>query len=284
MKRLVHFAVFLAFILSASLLYAEETLKIGVAAMISPKETVKYYREIVEYISKKIGKPVEMVQRETYDEMDALLEKGEVKIAFICSGPYVRNREKFGVELLVAPQSYGKPFYHAYIIVHKDSPVNSLAELKGKSFAFTDPKSNTGKLVPTYMIAKKFNTTPEQFFSKIIYTKSHDKSIEAVAKKVVDGASVDSLIYDYAAKKNPVYTGLTKIIEKSPPYGIPPVVVTKDFDPGLREKIKEAFLNMHNDPEGRRILDGIMVDKFIIPKDSDYNSVREMENWLKKQK
>jgi hypothetical protein len=41
---------------------------------------------------------------------------------------------------------------------------------------------------------------------------------------------------------------------------------------------------MHNDPEGRRILDGIMVDKFIIPKDSDYNSVREMENWLKKQK
>lgn len=284
MRRLVHFAVFLVFILSASLLYADETLKIGVAAMISPKETVKYYREIVEYIGKKIGKPVEMVQRETYDEMDALLEKGEVKIAFICSGPYVRNREKFGVELLVAPQSYGKPFYHAYIIVHKDSPVNSLAELKGKSFAFTDPKSNTGKLVPTYMIVKKFNATPEQFFSNIIYTKSHDKSIEAVAKKVVDGASVDSLIYDYAAKKNPVYTSLTKIIEKSPPYGIPPVVVTKDFDPRLREKIKEAFLNMHNDPEGRRILDGIMVDKFIIPKDSDYNSVREMENWLKKQK
>lgn len=284
MRRLVYLILFITFILPTSLLYAEETLKIGVAAMISPKETVKYYREIVEYIGKKIGKPVEMVQRETYDEMDNLLEKGEVKIAFICSGPYVRDREKFGVELLVAPESYGKPFYHAYIIVHKDSPVNSLAELKGKSFAFTDPKSNTGKLVPTYMIAKKFNTTPEQFFSKIIYTKSHDKSIEAVAKKVVDGASVDSLIYDYAAKKNPVYTSLTKIIEKSPPYGIPPVVVTKDFAPELKEKIKEAFLNMHNDPEGRRILDGIMVDKFIIPKDSDYNSVREMENWLKKQK
>lgn len=284
MRRLVNFMVFFIIILSSSLLYAEETLKIGVAAMISPKETVKYYREMVEYIGKKIGKPVEMVQRETYDEMDALLEKGDVKIAFICAGPYVRDREKFEVELLAAPQSYGKPFYHAYIIVHKDSPINSLAELKGKSFAFTDPKSNTGKLVPTYMIAKKFNATPEQFFSNIIYTKSHDKSIEAVAKKVVDGASVDSLIYDYAAKKSPVYTSLTKIIEKSPPYGIPPVVVTKDFDLKLREKIKEAFLNMHNDPEGRRILDGIMVDKFIIPKDSDYNSVREMERWLKKQK
>lgn len=290
MRRLVYFAVFITFIISASLLiaspilYGEDTLKIGVAAIISPKETIKYYREIVEYIGKKIGRPVEMVQRETYDEMDALLEKGEVKIAFICSGPYVRNREKFGVELLVALQPYGKPFYYAYIIVHRDSPINSLAELKGKSFAFTDSKSNTGKLVPTYMIAKKFNTTPEQFFSSIIYTKTHDKSIEAVAKKVVDGASVHSLIYDYAAKKNSVYTSLTKVIEKSPPYGIPPVVVTKDFDPKLKEKVKEILLNMHNDPEGKRILDSIMVDKFIIPKDSDYNSIREMERWLRKQK
>lgn len=271
------------FILIAINVYAGETLKIGVAAMISPKETVKYYKELVDYIGKKINIPVEMVQRESYDEMDTLLERGEVKVAFICSGPYVRDREKFGVELLVAPQSYGKPFYHAYIIVHKDSPLNSIDDLKGKSFAFTDPKSNTGKLVPTYMVAKKFNTTPEKFFSNIIYTRSHDKSIESVAKKIVDGASVDSLIYDYIAKKNPVYTSLTKIIEKSPPYGIPPVVITRAFDPNLREKIKGAFLNMHNDPMGKRILEGIMVDKFIIPKDSDYDSVREMEMWLKKQ-
>lgn len=275
--------LFLSFVFPISI-YAQQPLKIGVAAMISPKETVKFYKEIVDYIGKKMEIPVEMVQKESYDEMDKLLERGEVNIAFICSGPYVKNKEKFGVELLVAPQSYGKPFYHAYIIVHKDSPIKSLTDLKGKSFAFTDPKSNTGKLVPTYMIAKNFNKTPEQFFSKITYTKSHDKSIEAVAKKIVDGASVDSLIYDYAAKKNPVYTSLTKIIEKSPPYGIPPVVVTKNFDPNLKEKIKQTFLNMHKDPEGKKILDGIMVDKFIVPKDSDYNSVREMEKWIKKLK
>lgn len=277
------FYLFLSFVFPISI-YAQQPLKIGVAAMISPKETVKFYKEIVDYIGKKMEIPVEMVQKESYDEMDKLLEKGEVSIAFICSGPYVKNKDKFGVELLVAPQSYGKPFYHAYIIVHKDSPVKSLTDLKGKSFAFTDPKSNTGKLVPTYMIAKNFNKIPEQFFSKITYTKSHDKSIEAVAKKIVDGASVDSLIYDYAAKKNPVYTSLTKIIEKSPPYGIPPVVVTKNFDPNLKEKIKQTFLNMHKDPEGKKILDGIMVDKFIVPKDSDYNSVREMEKWIKKLK
>ena len=263
---------------------ADEPIKIGVAAMISPKETVKFYKQMIDYVGSKLGKPVEMIQKENYDEMDNMLERKDLSIAFVCSGPYVKDRTKFGAELLVAPQSYGQPFYHAYIIVHKDSPIEDMAGLKGRKFAFTDPKSNTGKLVPTYMVAKEFNKTPEQFFSEVIYTRSHDKSVESVAKKIVDGASIDSLIYDYAAKKNPVYTSGTKIIRKSPPYGIPPVIVRKDIDPVLREKIKNIFLNMHNDPEGKAVLDGIMVDKFIVPKDADYNTVREMADWVAKMK
>lgn len=266
-------------IISVINVYAD-TLKIGVAAMISPKETKNYYTDMINYVGERIGKKVEIIQRENYSEMDSLLEKGDVDVAFICAGPYVKDHNKFGVELLVAPQSYGKPFYHAYIIVPADSGASKLADLKGKRFAFTDPKSNTGRLVPTFMIAKQFNTTPEKFFSQVIYTKSHDRSIEAVAKKLVDGASVDSLIYDYAVKKNPVYTSHTKIIEKSPPYGIPPVVVTKKIDKNIKEKLKKAFLDMHKDPKGRAILDGIMVDRFVIPRDSDYDSVREMEKFI----
>ncbi|MBI5846924.1 MAG: phosphate/phosphite/phosphonate ABC transporter substrate-binding protein [Nitrospirae bacterium] len=279
-QRVMAVLIFTAVLTLSVSAYAEDVIRIGVAAMISPRETAKYYTDMVMYVGQKIGKKVEIVQKENYAEMDNLLEKREVNVAFLCAGPYVNNHEKFGAELLVAPQSYGKPFYHAYIIAHKDSPIKSLDGLKGKKFAFTDPKSNTGKLVPTYMVAKKFNETPETFFSSIIYSKSHDKSVEMVAKKLADGASIDSLIYDYAVKKNPTYTQLTKIIEKSPPYGIPPVVVNRGLESKLREALKNAFLNMHNDPKGKAILAGIMVDKFIVPKDSDYNSVREMEKFL----
>ncbi len=268
----------------ASAAVAAEPVKIGVAAMISPKETVRYYKQLIDYVGVKLGSPVEMVQKESYDEMDGMLERGDVQVAFLCSGPYVKDHAKFGAELLVAPQSYGKPFYNAYIIVHKDSPIKDLAGLRGKKFAFTDPKSNTGKIVPTYMIGKEFGATPEKFFSEVLYTKSHDRSVEAVAKKMADGASIDSLIYDYAAKKNPAYTSQTKIIRKSPSYGIPPLVVKKGMDPVLKEKLRTILLNMHKDAEGKAILDGIMVDKFIVPKDSDYNSVREMDSWLAKMK
>lgn len=282
-KRLLCISASLIFLNAASAL-AAGPVKIGVAAMISPKETLKYYKQMVDYVGKKLRQPVQMLREENYDKTDKLLESGEISIAFLCSGPYVKDHDKFGVELLVAPQSGGQPFYHAYIIVPKDSPITDLAGLKGKKFAFTDPKSNTGKIVPAYMISKEFNTTPEKFFGKVTYTITHDKAVEAVAGKLVDGASVDSLIYDYAAKKNPKFTSRTKVIRKSPKYGIPPVVVRKDIDPVLKSRIKHIFLNMHKDPEGKAILDGIMVDKFIVPRDSDYDSVREMMDWLERKK
>ena len=87
---------------------------------------------------------------------------------------------------------------------------------------------------------------------------------------------------DYLAKKAPEKTKGSKIIAKSAPYGIPPVIVNPKIDAKLKEAVKQIFLGMAADPKGKAILDGIMVDKFIIPKDRDYDSVRDMEAWLKK--
>jgi phosphonate transport system substrate-binding protein len=281
MRKLVKMVLFAVGVLSSTTAFAAEPpVKIGLAAMISPKETVRYYKEMLDYVGEKLGRPVEMVQKPNYDAMDAALETGELGFAFVCSGPYVKDKAKFKAELLVAPQSYGAPVYYSYILVPLDSPAKSFADLAGKKFAFTDPKSNTGKIVPTYMVGKRFSKTPEAFFGNVSFTYSHDKSIEAVAKKVVDGSAVDSLIYDYLAAKSPTYTKLTRILEKSPPYGIPPVIVTPGADPKLKEKVKDIFLKMHEDKKGKEILAGIMVDKFVVPKDKDYDSVREMDVWL----
>jgi ABC-type phosphate/phosphonate transport system substrate-binding protein len=117
--------------------------------MITPVDTVEYYQDIIDYISEKVGQPVEMEYRKTYDERDRLLENGSVDAAFICGAPYVDDKKQFGAELPVAPQVDGSPFYRSFIIVHRDSDIQSFDDLKGRSFAFTDPKSNSGKLYPT---------------------------------------------------------------------------------------------------------------------------------------
>ena len=274
---LVSLASFLPLLFSQNAFaLSSNVVKIGVASMITPVDAVKYYQDIIDYIGEQIKQPVQMVNRRTYDEMDALLEKGEVKIAFICSAPYVKNRQQFGVELLVAPTVNGRPLYHSYIIVHNDSPMKTFPELKGRAFAFTDPKSNTGKLYPTYLL-KGMGFTPEKFFNRFLYSYSHNKSVEMVAKKIVDGAAVESLVYEHMLKTGSPYARQARIIKRSPPYGIPPVVVTRDIEPALRKKIKDAFLNMHKIAKGKAIIDAMMIDGFVEVPDANYDSIREME-------
>ena len=261
----------------------EKPLRIAVGGMITPKEGFVYYREFIDYVGEKLNRPVEFVDREKYDEINMLMKSGQVDIAFVCSGPYVDGHDEFGMELLAAPQAYQKTVYYAYIIVAKDSPITSFKALRGKTFAFADPLSNTGNIVPDYMMAK-MNETPETFFKKTLYTYAHDKSIKVVAQGVVDGASVDSLIWEYINQTNPELTAKTKIIEKSPPYAVPPVTVRKGLDPSLKRGLRAVFLNAHRDQRGKELLDKMMIDKFIVIKDSEYDSVREMKSWISRQK
>lgn len=250
-------------------------IKIAVSAIISPKKTFIYYKELLDYISKKINTPVKLVQRETYIEINDLIRDGEIQVAFVCSGAYIDGYDDSDMELLVVPKAYGQAYYYSYVIVPVDSDIKDFKSLRGKRFAFTDPMSNTGKLVPTYMLSK-MGETPDTFFGKHIFTYSHDKSIEAVAQHLVDGASVDSLVWDYANATNPTYTSRTKIISKSPPYGIPPVVVPKGLDPELKESLKNIFLNMHLHEESSRLLKKLHIDSFIEVGDDLYDSIREM--------
>jgi phosphonate transport system substrate-binding protein len=258
-------------------------LRIAVGGMITPKEGFVYYKEFLDYLGKKLGRPVEFVDREKYDEINDMVRNEQLDVAFVCGGPYVDGHDEFGMELLAAPQAYGKAVYYSYIIVAKDSPLTSFAELRGRTFAFADPLSNSGKLVPEYMLAR-MGETPDTFFKKYIYTYAHDKSIKAVAQGIVDGAAVDSLIWEYAARVNPEFTSKTKIIVKSPPYGVPPIVVRKGLPAALKKQLRDLLLNANQDSEGRKLLAKMMIDRFVRIDDSAYDTIREMKTWIAAQK
>lgn len=267
----------------ASSARGEQPLRIGMGAMITPKEGYVYYQRLQVYIGNRLGRKVQLVDRDNYDEMNRLLETGDVDAAFVCAGPYVEGKERFGMELLAMPLVKGKPIYHSYIIVHKESPIKRFEDLRGKVFAFADPKSNSGKLVPTYMLAR-MGETPDSFFSRYVYTNGHDQSIRAVAEKLVDGAAVDSLIWEYTALKNPKLTEQTRIITKSDPYGIPPVVVRPGIDPGLKQRLRAILLSAADDAEGREILKGMMIDRFVAGDDANYDTIRQMNKWVAAQR
>ncbi len=257
-----------------------DKLTIAVGAIISPGESLAFYEDIFDYIGEKLSRPVEMVQRKTYAEVNFLIKEGRIDAAFVCSRPYVEGHRDFGMELLCVPVCFGKTEYRSYFIVHKESPIQKLEDLRDKFFAFSDPLSNTGMLIPVYTLAK-MGETPESFFRKYIFTYSHDNSIRSVAEKFVESAAVDSLIWEYLNAKDPEWTAQTRIIYKSASYGIPPLVVSPEIGQEIKEKLRSAFLNMHNDPKGSAILKKVLIDRFTVIEDSAYDSIREMEAFMK---
>ncbi|MEE9419055.1 MAG: phosphate/phosphite/phosphonate ABC transporter substrate-binding protein [Desulfatiglandaceae bacterium] len=254
-------------------------LKVAVAAMISPKETFSYYRQLLDYIGDKLDQEVQLIQRKTYGEVNELLAKGKIDLAFICSGPYAAGKDKDGFELLATPRVQGSPLYRAYLIVNRNAPFQKLEDLRGRVFAFTDPDSNTGKLVPTYWLAQ-MGERPMSFFSKTIYTYSHDNSILAVARGLVDGASVDGLIWEYYNYKNSAHTSRTRIIKKSDPYGNPPVVASRYLSSKEKKRIRDLLFSMHLDPKGQRILKELMISRFVTPREEWYQPIQQMKEKL----
>ena len=251
-------------------------LRVAVAAVISPQGTADSYAPLLDYLSRKLNRPVELVQRRTYAEINDLVESGYVDVAFVCTSAYVAGHRDFGMQLLAAPKVNGETVYYSLLIVPADSPAQSMADLRGKVFAFTDPMSNTGRNYPTYLV-RQLGETPDTFFSRTFYTYSHDDAIRAVASGLADGAAVDSLVYDYAVKREPGLAARSKIILRSQPFGIPPVVVGPNARPQVVAELRDTLIGMSGNPDGRIVLARLGIDRFVVVEDSIYDSVRELE-------
>lgn len=248
-------------------------LRVGVAAILSPQGTVESYSELTAYLAEKMGRPVDLLQRRTYAEFNDMVEKSQVDLAFICTNSYVVGNEQFGMELLVAPEINGESVYYSQLIVPASSAAQSMADLRGKVFAFTDPMSFTGRIYPVYLL-QQMGETPERFFQRTFYTYSHDRAIEAVAAGVADGAAVDSLVLDYALQRNSELASRLRIIHTSTAFGIPPVVVPPTLPPRQKAQLRDLLLTMHEDTAGQAVLRELGIDRFVAIDNTAYDGVR----------
>lgn len=259
---------------SEDTIFGKLPLRVAVSSMISPRETFNYYQDLVRYLGSRLDRPVEFKQRKTYRETNALIERSEVDVAFICSGAYVEAKDKGQIELLAVPVSHGRPHYRAYILANRVSGITSLERMRGHRFAFTDPLSHTGYIYTRERV-RQLRSTIDDFFTESFFTYAHDNSIRLVDKGIVDGASVDGLIYDYFVRYFPDRVRNVRVIERSDYFGIPPVVVPVSSPDSLVRRLRGILCHMHEDPQGMEILEKLMIDRFIEGRDEEYNSIRE---------
>jgi phosphate/phosphite/phosphonate ABC transporter binding protein len=252
-------------------------LRVSVASVISPRGTAESYQPLLDYLSEVLDRPIELVQRRTYQETNDLIESGAVDIAFVCTSAYITGYDEFGMALLAAPQVNGESVYRSLLIVPTDSSVQTMQDLEDKVFAFTDPISYSGRVYPTYLV-QKLGRVPDTFFARTFFTYSHDEAIYSVADGLANGAAVDSLVYDFALERDPTLADRVRVIHRSPPFGIPPVVVSPNMRPRQRVLLQEALLTMHETSTGVAALQALGLDRFTLLDDSAYNSAREIIN------
>lgn len=226
------------------------------------------------YLEGKLGRPIEFVQRDSYRETMDLLRQERLDFAWICDYPYVHLRGK--VRLLAVPLNQHKPLYRSYFIVAAtDDQTHSLLQLKGKVFAYADPYSNTGYLVPRYQL-KLAGMDPEHFFARTFFTWSHRKVVDAVAAGVAQGGAVDSFVFDTLAKLKPDIVARTRIFGQSSEFGFPPFVARKSVDAATYGAMQSVLLGMENDASGKELLSRLNLDGFVIGNPKDYEAVAEM--------
>lgn len=248
------------------------------------KEDLGTVYDLRAYLQGKLNQEVKIVTTKTYDDMNYLLERSKVDFAFLCSGAYVDAYKKSDIEVAGISYINDHPHYFAYIIVPHTSNAASLLDLQGKSFAFTNLKSSTGTLAPSFFLLEQ-GFEARRFFRDIIYTHDFTDSVRAVADEFVDGASVSSITFDAFAKIDPELIKRVKIIQTLGPFITQPIVLQNKMDKETKKALKEALLQMHHDPLGLSILERLGIDRFdAIEGKYNYEDIQTMVERLRQGK
>ena len=184
---MLHFVkplVFLLAALAANLGYAAEPpLKLGVGLFQPDREkNDATYRPLAKYLEGKIGRTVELKTVDTWEGLAKSLAAGETDIALMGPWGYVLANNEAGAQAISTILYDDKPEYFAIFITHPGSGIKTVADLKGKTFAFGDKGSTSGYLIPLHYFMTQ-GIDPETYFSKVLYTKH-----QAIEIQVTQGA------------------------------------------------------------------------------------------------
>jgi phosphonate transport system substrate-binding protein len=172
--------------------------------------------------------------------------------------------------------------YRSCLIVHADSDMFSPEDMAGKTFAFNDPNSTSGYLVPSMFFLTEMGADPQKYFSKVTFSGSHEASILAVANRKVEVASTNLPDLQQLTRENKVPRGGLRVIWVSRLIPNDPIVVRKDLPAGFKSAVQESLVSMKaKNPEVFKEI-GAWLSGFVPADDSKYQVIRDLNDTAKK--
>jgi len=256
----------------------DEELFFGVIPIESEKRTYERYARFIAYLEQKLGSKITLVVPTDYaGVIDGLAQK---KLDFALFGPksYIEATKQANATTSARVIGEdGQDGYKGVIITKKGSGLKTLADLQGKIWAFTDPNSTSGNLIPSVYFAADAQIHPKTYFSHVIFSGSHEKSILMVKNGDIDAAATNNVDIERDSDRK-WHKNDFNIIWESQLIPHDMIAYNKDAPEDFVQVLTQAVL-AYKDPQG---LKDMAISAFIPAKDEDYVFIRELMDFKEK--
>ncbi len=262
------------FLMSSSLAMADSN-RLLFSGVVLDKGSSTTLNNFTQWLSKKANYPLQSSYKESYQAITDTLKAHHQYLAWTCGAPFVQDHEKYAQKLVAVPLFHGQPTYSSLVITKSQRVETSLLDFKGEVFAYADLRSNSGFVVPSYAL-KKQGIDIRKHFRFLLHTGAHENSIVAVLNGLADVANVDEYIYVEYLKVHPEAKGKLKVVESFGPFPFTPIVAARGTSPDAIHRLQQVLLSMNQDQDGKRILEQLGLDGFVVKPVSFYQPIKDM--------
>ena len=252
------------------------TAKLRIATFLAPN-MLPVYEFLAAAFGRELGCSAELVLGASFDQFG----NGEIDAGFICGLPYVQLTRQVPapVELLAAPvlrgdRYAGRPIYFSDVIVRRESPARTFADLRGRSWAYNDPDSHSGYNLTRHHLVKMGETNG--FFARVLEAGYHQQATRMVAAGVVDAAAIDSQVLAIELRDHSHLVEELRVIGALGPSTIQPVVAARRLPVDVKAALRSVLLRLGDDRAAHTELGRGFIDRFVPVADGGYDDIREM--------
>jgi phosphonate transport system substrate-binding protein len=240
----------------------------------APTELLRKFAPLGKYLEAEIGIPVEFFPVTDYAAVVESLAAKKLDLAWLGGFTFVQARLKTGNAIPIVQREEDEKFISRFITA-QDSGINSLADLKGKTFAFGSVSSTSGHLMPRYFLLQA-KIDPDKDFKTVAFSGAHDATAAWVESGRVQAGVLNGSVWDRLVEQKKVDLSKVKVFATTPPYYDYNWTVRGDLDPNLVKKLTDAFLKLDpSNPAHKEILDLQRASRFIPTKAENYKSIEE---------
>jgi len=260
------------FCVAAATASAQGTLKVSAIPDEAPTELQRKFVPLGKYLERQTGMKVEFIPVTDYAAVVESLATGRIDMAWLGGFTFVQaSKRTNGAAIPIVQREEDTRFTSKFVT--SNPQIKTLADLKGKTFAFGSPASTSGHLMPRYFLIQA-GIEPDRDFKNVAFSGAHDATVAFVQSGKVDAGVLNASVYDKLVEQKKIDPDKVRVFAVTPPYYDYNWTVRGGMDPALVKKLTEAFLKLDpKNPEHAQILELQRATKFVPTRPENYAGI-----------